>query len=195
MSLTPLCRHPLVAIDDTATLAEASRMMREQHVGALVVVARQDGPQAHVLGLVTDRDLVVEVLARELPPERIHVGALVGGEPVVVAARASLGEAARAMRDAGVRRLLVVNEEHALVGLVSVDDLLEAMAAELTELAQALRSGQLRETQQRAALTAVQHPAAPDRPVAAAPAPLATATPRRVVFKPWGTPGMPAPEL
>jgi CBS-domain-containing membrane protein len=144
-----------------------------------------------VLGLVTDRDLAVEVLARDLPAGQLHVGALVGGEPVVVPARASLGEAAHAMREAGVRRLLVVNEEHALVGLMSADDLLEAMAGELTELAQALRSGLLRETQERGPLTAPARPPARPRPRRPAPAP----RPRRVVFKPWGTPGMPAPEL
>ncbi|UFU11594.1 CBS domain-containing protein [Ideonella dechloratans] len=197
MSLTRLCRHPLVAVDDTATLADAARLMRTQHVGALVVVNRQEGAHPHVLGLVTDRDLAVEVLARDLPPGQLHVGALVGGAPVVVPAQASLGEAAHAMREAGVRRLLVVNEEHALVGLVSADDLLEAMAGELTELAQALRSGLLRETQERGPLTAAAPPSAPASQAAAAPSPSPTtgAAPRRVVFKPWGTPGMPAPEL
>lgn len=197
MSLTRLCRHPLVAVDDTATLADAARLMRTQHVGALVVVNRQEGPHPHVLGLVTDRDLAVEVLARDLPAGQLHVGALVGGTPVVVPAQASLGEAAHAMREAGVRRLLVVNEEHALVGLVSADDLLEAMAGELTELAQALRSGLLRETQERGPLTAAAVPSAPASQAAAVPSPGPTgsAAPRRVVFKPWGTPGMPAPEL
>ena len=197
MSLTRLCRHPLVAVDDSATLADAARLMRTQHVGALVVVNRQDGPHPRVLGLVTDRDLAVEVLARELPVEPLHVGALVGGEPVVVPEHASLGEAAHAMREAGVRRLLVVNAEHALVGLVSADDLLEAMAGELTELAQALRSGLLRETQERGPLTAAAVPSAPASQGAAvpSPSPTASAAPRRVVFKPWGTPGLPAPEL
>ncbi|MCO5976204.1 CBS domain-containing protein [Ideonella oryzae] len=196
MSLTRLCHHPLVAVDDTATLADAARLMRTQHVGALVVVNRQDGPHPHVLGMLTDRDLAVEVLARELPIDQLHVGALVGGEPVVVPARSSLGEAAHAMREAGVRRLLVVNEEHALVGLISADDLLEAMAGELTELAQALRSGLLRETQERGALTAPPTPSAASHqgPAAPAPQPAVAATPRRVVFKPWGTPGMPAAE-
>ena len=196
MSLTRLCHHPLVAVDDTATLADAARLMRTQHVGALVVVNRQGGPHPHVLGVVTDRDLAVEVLARELPVAQLHVGALVGSDPVVVPARASLGEAAHAMREAGVRRLLVVNEEHALVGLVSADDLLEAMAGELTELAQALRSGMLRETQERGALTTPEPPRATVAgPSPAAPAqPSAAAVPRRVVFKAWGTPGMPAPE-
>lgn len=197
MSLTRLCRHPLVAVDDSATLADAARLMRTQHVGALVVVNRQDGPHPRVLGLVTDRDLAVEVLARELPVEPLHVGALVGGEPVVVPEHASLGEAAHAMREAGVRRLLVVNAEHALVGLVSADDLLEAMAGELTELAQALRSGLLRETQERGPLTAAAMPSTPASQAAAvpSPSPTASAAPRRVVFKPWGTPGLPAPEL
>ena len=96
-----------------------------------------------------------------------------------------------------IRRLLVVNEEHALVGLVSADDLLESMAGELTELAQALRSGLLRETQERGPLTAAAPPSAPASQAAAAPSPSPTGStaPRRVVFKPWGTPGMPAPEL
>ncbi|MCA6216128.1 CBS domain-containing protein [Ideonella sp. B7] len=196
MSLTHLCRHPLVSVDDTASLAEAARLMRAEHVGALVVVHREEGTHPHVLGLVSDRDLAVEVLARELPAPHVQVGLLVQGDPVTVPGSASLGEAAKTMREAGVRRLLVINDEQALVGLVSADDLLEAMAAELTELAQALRSGLLRESQQRAALQA---PAPVDSSAAAAAAPPAAPAPAprppRVVFKPWGTPGMPEPHF
>lgn len=184
MSLAALCRHPLVAIDHAATLADAARLMRAEHVGALVVTERDPAGHQHVLGLVTDRDLAVEVMARDLPAPRVEVGALTRGAVVTVAESASLGQAAQAMRSAGVRRLLVVDAQQSLVGLVSADDLLEAMAAELTELAQALRSGLLRETHERSALPARAHPATvPERPVPVSP---------RVVFRAYGTPALPA---
>lgn len=193
MRLTALCRHPLVAIDQTASLSDAARLLRQEHVGSLVVTARDGGGQPHVRGLVTDRDLAVEVLARDLPAGEIPVGALVQGEPISVADSASLGEAARTMRQAGVRRLLVTNEDDALVGLLSADDLLEAMANELTELAQALRSGVLRETQTRNPLAAqAAHPQGEPHPSdPATSAAQATHPKRRVVFSPYGTPGMP----
>lgn len=196
MRLTSLCRHPLVAIDQMASLSDAARLLRQEHVGALVVTAQDATGQQHVRGLITDRDLAIEVLARDLPPGNIPVGALVQSEPISVEETASLREAAQAMREAGVRRLLITDEADALVGLLSADDLLEAMAAELSELAQALRSGMLRETHSRSPLLPPQPPNASQAPgvmpSSEAMASGATApTKRRVVFSPYGTPGMP----
>lgn len=173
MKIESLCQRPLVAIDESATLLEAARLMRAQHVGSLVVTTSVAGsPQA--VGLLTDRDIVVEGLAREADTASLTVGQLASRKLVVVAAEADLAEAVTIMREAGVRRLLVVQApDNRLAGLVAVEDLLEALVGDLAALAAALRSDIARETTNRPKLP--------------------TGIPTRPVFLPAGTPGMPWP--
>lgn len=169
MNIANLCQRELVTIDSGASLSRAARLMREQHVGALVVTA-DSGERQHAVGIVTDRDLVVEVLAKDDVPMDMTVGRLSSQKLAGVPGSASVAEAVAAMERAGVRRLLVADEQGHVIGIVSADDLLAAVAAELGGLARALRSGIARESAERQA--------------AAPPAP-------RPVFLAHGTPGMP----
>lgn len=169
MNIANLSPRELVTIDAGASLSHAARLMREQHVGALVVTA-DSGERQHAVGIVTDRDLVVEVLARDDVPMDMTVGKLASTKLAGVPGSASVAEAVAVMERAGVRRLLVADEQGHVIGLVSADDLLAAVAAELGGLARALRTGIARETQERQTVK----PAAP-----------------RPVFLAHGTPGMP----
>lgn len=163
MKLLALCQRPIVTIDADQPLQRAAQRMREQHVGALVIVEqRPEGTQ--VVGLVTDRDLAIEVLARGGEVAQMPVGRLAGAPLVSAAADADLAEAVAKMQVAGVRRLLVHDAEGQLVGLVSFDDLLQACVAPLAGLAEVLRQGLARETAERGAL------AAPERPKVRVPA-------------------------
>jgi CBS domain-containing protein len=173
MNIEALCQRTLVTIDQSAPLAEAARRMRQAHVGALVVTAEADGhPQ--VLGLLTDRDIVVEGLARDADPARLTAGALASRKLVVVAAESDVAEAVVRLREGGVRRLLVVKApDNRLIGLVALEELLEALVGDLTTLAAALRGDIAREQAERPPITA----GADARPV----------------FLPAGTPGMPWP--
>lgn len=169
MSIEAICKRQVVTIDAGASLAEAARVMRNRHVGALVVTEQADGRE-HVVGVVTDRDLAVEVLARNLAPAGVRIGQLATHKLVAVRGSADLGEAVARMQGAGVRRLLVVSDEGQLMGFLSSDDLLDALAAQLAGLASALRTGIERETVERGEV----------EPLGARP-----------VFLPHGTPGMP----
>jgi CBS-domain-containing membrane protein len=151
MSLATICTRHVITVDAGASLAEAARRLREHHVGALVVT-RATPEGVAVAGVVTDRDLAVEVLARGLDAGAVAVGALVQGEPVAVAESAGVDEALARMREHGVRRLLVAGAQGQLVGIVTLDDLLGALAAQLGALAQVVAAGLERETQQRGAL-------------------------------------------
>ena len=95
---------------------------------------------------VTDRNLVVDLLATGLPVDGQAIGTLCSTNLVAVPPTASVQDAVQVMRRAGVRRLLVVNPGGSLVGVVSADDLFEAIAGELEGLAGALRSGIARES-------------------------------------------------
>lgn len=159
MNIATLCRREVVGIDAEASLRHAAALMCEEHVGALVVMTRDEPPQ--VVGVVTDRDLAIEALGRPGNPDDLKVGHLVKARPMAIPGTASIGEAVEAMEKAGVRRLLVVDPDGGVVGLVAFDDLLRAVSEELEGLARALRRNIEREKSERS----VVHASAPVRPV------------------------------
>lgn len=155
MDIAHLCRRELVGIDSRASLQEAAALMRSQHVGALAVTAATD--TRRVVGIVTDRDFAVEVIALGIDPASLRVGDLPHDSEIVqLPGTTGLGECADAMRTAGVRRVLVVDADGGVLGLVSADDLVQAIAIELGTVAEALTSEISRE--------AVELGSAPTRP-------------------------------
>jgi len=148
MDLTPLCTREVVGIDANASLRDAAAQMCDEHVGALVVVTGDDPPQ--VVGLVTDRDLTLEVIGRGDTHADVRIGDLVTKPPIAVRSSATLREAVMSMEEGGVRRLLVVDDDGGVVGLVSADDLLEALSQEFAALSRALRKGIVQEKSGRA---------------------------------------------
>jgi CBS domain-containing protein len=147
MNIAAICQRDIVTVDADASLRDAATAMRERHVGAVVVT--DAAAPSRVAGVVTDRDLAIEVLARDLDASSIRIGQLVRRAPVSVPGSGSLREAVAAMEQAGVRRLLVTGDDGRVIGFVSADDLIEAMAAEVAGLARALRSGLVRENAER----------------------------------------------
>lgn len=143
MKIADLCERDIVTVSASASVREAAAAMRDQHVGALAITDpyRPD----RVIGVVTDRDLVLDLLATGRPAEAQAIGALCHTDLAGVPASASLDEAVRAMQCAAVRRLLVMGEGEEIVGLVSIDDLVHAVAGELDSLAGTLRTGVVRE--------------------------------------------------
>lgn len=168
MNVENLCKRQVVSIDASATLRDAAALMRAEHVGALLVTVA-DGNRPRAVGMVTDRDLAVEILARDVDTHELRIGQLASRGLVSVPAEASVSQAIEAMEAAGVRRLIVTAEGGEITGLLSADDLLEAVAGELAGLSRALRKGIARESQDRQSIPAP-HP--------------------RPVFLPHGTPGM-----
>jgi CBS domain-containing protein len=148
MNLGEICSTEIAFIDSEATLQQAAAAMRERHVGSLVVTeASRDG--AEVLGFVTDRDLVVEGMARGVDAARTAVGRLASPGVAALPASAGLGQAIAYMKERGVRRLLVAAEGDRLHGIVSADDIVAALGHEMAGLAHALRKGIARETSER----------------------------------------------
>ena len=147
MDIATLCQREVVGIDAQASLRHAAALMCEEHVGALVVMTRDDPPE--VVGLVTDRDLAIEALGRPGNPDDLQVGHLVRSRPMAIPGTASVREAIEAMEKAGVRRLLVVDADGGVIGLVAFDDLLRVVSEELEGLARALRKNIEREKGQR----------------------------------------------
>jgi CBS domain-containing protein len=159
MNIGSICKRHLVSVDAGATLQQAALLMREHHVGALVVTAGEQ-----VAGVLTDRDLAIEVLARGLDAARQTAGSLARSPLVAAHEDEPIDAAVARMQSAGVRRLLVQDAQGHLVGLVSFDDLLPACIAPLARMADAIRHGFEHEAAERGAL------AAPPRPVLRVPA-------------------------
>ncbi len=133
MPISEICNREVVIVQRENTVLEAARLMRQHHVGDVVVVESRDGVRVPV-GIVTDRDVVVEIIAPGLDPSAITVGDIM--VPELAAAKESIGmfEAIEYMRARGVRRLPVVDEGGGLVGILTLDDLLELLTEELLAL-------------------------------------------------------------
>lgn len=148
MAIGEICNREVVIVQRDTTIQEAAKLMRSHHVGALVVVKEVAGKRQPV-GLVTDRDLVIEVLAPELDASVITVGDIMLPKPVTVPETTGVFEAIQFMRDKAVRRLPVVDGLGALIGIVALDDLLSLLADELSELSTLVTREQKREMDSR----------------------------------------------
>jgi CBS domain-containing protein len=152
MKARDFCSRVVVAAEPTTDLREAAHLMRDSHVGALVVVEKKAGA-ARPVGIVTDRDIVVSVVAAPgVRPEALMVRDVMSAELATVNENAGVYETVEAMRDRGARRLPVVSDDGKLVGILSLDDLLRVIASELAGLADALRTSTAREVHERRAL-------------------------------------------
>ena len=145
MNAGEICnREVVIAARDTG-LIEAARLMREHHVGSLVVVIERDGKRVPV-GILTDRDIVVAVVAKGLDARTLTVGDAMSAGLYVVREQDGLAEVLRAMREHGVRRMPVVTANGALAGIIAIDDLLELVAEELGDFVRTVGRERLRET-------------------------------------------------
>jgi CBS domain-containing protein len=123
---------------------EAARLMREQHVGSLVVVEETEQGRVAV-GMLTDRDIVTGIVAKDIDARMVRVEDAMSGDLVTVREQDSTTDVLGLMRRKGVRRIPVVDGKGALVGLVALDDLLELVADELRLVVQAIEVGRKRE--------------------------------------------------
>ena len=145
MLVKDICARKVVATPRGTAVVEAAKLMRQHHVGEVVVT---DGRRKPV-GILTDRDIVLEVVAMGLAMEDLSVGDLISGELVKVQEDASLIDTVRSLRASGVRRAPVVGRGGALVGIVSLDDLVQVMAEELNAVARVISKGHEREAAMR----------------------------------------------
>jgi CBS domain-containing protein len=144
MNIANICRRNPVTVRRFDELTKAAQLMREKHVGYLVVTEPDvaNGLERPV-GVLTDRDIVVTVVARETDPRTLRVGDIMTQQPVTVSASDSIEKALREMRRMGVRRLPALGQRGELVGIVSLDDVLDLLAGELQNVAGSVRNEQV----------------------------------------------------
>jgi CBS domain-containing protein len=149
MNIGEICNREVVVAHRDTGLVEAARLMREHHVGSLVIVVERRSERVPV-GILTDRDIVVAVVAKELDPRGLTVGDVINaGGVMVVREQDGLADALRVMRDKGVRRVPVVTKSGALAGILAVDDVLELVGEELHDIVGTADRGRAREARAR----------------------------------------------
>ena len=149
MNIGEICNREVVVAYRNTRLVEAARLMREHHVGSLVVVVDRLSERVPV-GIITDRDIVVAVVAKELDPRVLTVGDVINaGGVLVVREQDGLADALRLMREKGVRRVPVVTKSGALAGIVTIDDLLELVADQLHDFVRTVGQERAREARLR----------------------------------------------
>ena len=134
MPVGELCIRQVVVTPRKTSVVEAAKLMRQHHVGDIVVTDETNGRRTPV-GIVTDRDIVLEVLAQELDATSLTVGDIMTGDLVTVRENEGAFQTIQLMRAKGTRRVPVVDGQGVLVGIVSVDDFVELLAEELSQLA------------------------------------------------------------
>jgi len=148
MNAGELCNREVVIAYRNTPLVEAARLMREHHVGSLVVVVDRLSERVPV-GILTDRDIVVAVVAKEVDPRTLTVGDVAAAGLLAVHEKDGIPDALRMMREHGVRRLPVLTPSGALAGILTIDDLLELMAEELAGFARTIDRERVREARAR----------------------------------------------
>jgi len=137
-----------VAVGRDDTIFKAAELMRQNHVGDVMVVEKEDDTTLP-LGIVTDRDVVVEVVAPGLDPKVITVGDIMLPHLSTIEEDAGVFDAIKLMTSKGIRRLPVVNKYGSLIGILTLDDLFVMMAKESFSIAMLLSNEQKNESIKR----------------------------------------------
>ena len=144
MLLKDICTMDVVCCGRRTRALEAARLMRQHHVGDLIVI---DDPEQErtPIGIITDRDLVLDVLGNGLDPATTEVGSLIHRTLVIANESEDTAQVIDRMREHGVRRIPLVNSRGGMVGIVTVDDLLRVLVAEASALLEVMGKGKRQE--------------------------------------------------
>lgn len=134
MKVGEICNRVVATVEAGQTVQQAAELMRRLHIGTLVVTGAQDDEGAAV-GILTDRDLVVEVMAKSVDPTSITVGDVMSTELLLADEEDDVSETLEAMREQGVRRVPVLDEDGALIGVLALDDVLRLYARDIGTMA------------------------------------------------------------
>ena len=133
MTAREYCNREVIITEQNTSVTEAAILMSQHHVGDLVVIERQDEKNIPV-GIVTDRDIVIEVIAQKVAPDSLTVKDIMSTGLITVDEDETLLDTLELMQKQGVRRMLVVDRQGSLQGLLSADDAIELIAEAMNNL-------------------------------------------------------------
>jgi CBS domain-containing protein len=133
MRIGEICVRNVVCADRKTTVEEAAQLMRSRHVGDLIVVdSAARGPVP--VGIITDRDIVVQIVAAGLQPSQLSLGDIIGGSLITASEDQGIFDTIQQMQHNGIRRLPVVDKQGVLLGIITTDDVLQFLAIQFRGL-------------------------------------------------------------
>ena len=148
MPIADICSRGVIIASPDDSLRSVAELMRQHHVGS-VVITRDANGVVYPVGIITDRDIVLALVAKDVSPDAVSAGDVMS-EPLETAdENDEIWQVLERMRNRGVRRLPVVGLRGELIGIVSADDLLELVAEELVSLARIINREQRQEVSRR----------------------------------------------
>ncbi|MDI9819010.1 MULTISPECIES: CBS domain-containing protein [unclassified Legionella] len=148
MQVGEFCNREVVILYGDESVKAAAELMRSHHVGDVVLVEEQQG-KCVPTGLISDRDLVVEVMVPGLQPEKLAAKDIVTRPVLLAHEKDSLFDALEVMREKGIRRLPVVDDNQALIGIITIDDIIDILTEMLGCVVQVIKRQRDLETQER----------------------------------------------
>lgn len=149
MRVGEICNRDVVVVYKDGSVQEAAQLMRTHHVGDLVVVEERYG-QLTPVGILTDRDIVIEIVAKSVDLDAVTIKDIMSFELVTAKEDDDMLETIKLMRAKGVRRIPVVSDRGGLVGILAVDDLIDLLGEILADVAGVSLRERKRELKQRA---------------------------------------------
>lgn len=137
MPISECCKRDVVCCDPELSLPDTAALMRKHHVGDVLVIQSDAGMRVPI-GIVTDRDIVMEIMALQLDATLFTAGDIMTAPLVTVKENAGFVETLRLMRSNGIRRMPVVTESGTLYGIVTADDIVKALVLELSLITEAM---------------------------------------------------------
>lgn len=144
MQLGEACNREVIIIADNSSVIEAAKLMRDYHVGSIVVTKKDEGITKPI-GIITDRDLVIDVIAKDISPEKVTVSSIMNSKLITGKDTDQLWNSLRTMRTHGIRRMPVIDSNGSLVGIITADDILELFSEELLDLTRLIALEQKKE--------------------------------------------------
>lgn len=148
MRVGEICKRTVVSISNRLDIVEAAKLMREKHVGFLIVLKELDEIRRPI-GVLTDRDIVLQVTARDISPRAVTVEDVMTRQPLIASEVDDLSEVLQAMRLAGVRRVPVVDVRGSLTGIIAVDDAVDYVTGLLCDITGSIQNEQRQERRAR----------------------------------------------
>jgi CBS domain-containing protein len=148
MQVGEICTREVICADTETTITAAAKLMRQYHIGDVIVTREEQGRRVP-LGIVTDRDVVIGVIAPELNPNTLTVGDIMSTSLITAIENEDVFDAVQRMRNKGVRRIPIVQEDGGLIGILSIDDVIEILSEEMNQLARLISRAQFQEYEMR----------------------------------------------
>jgi CBS domain-containing protein len=137
MTIGSICTHRVITVDRQIDIAAAAAVMRDNHIGYLIVT---DAGGSSPVGVLTDRDIVVKVIAKDVDAHTLTVGDVMTPEPLTAAEDDGISETLHRMRRLGVRRVPVIGSRGQVTGVLSIDDVVDHLVSQLTDVAGSVRN-------------------------------------------------------